>query len=239
MKKEDFINITDNMFDICEKLASNGGNCKEINCEDCPFSKKNSTNDKPCNNNGYTTHTALKQEKDYALVQSAIKFLGFKNNNEVTFHNAKVGDRVWDYLYGWGTIKKTNFDIDYPILVKYDNEDNHESFTYEGFKNLIYKNPTLFWNEIKFETPEKPFNLENELKQLEIKEFVSNEDNFYLEWDNNANKIRYGQRCYCQQPFDIYFEEESVKNFMNNIKDKNITKEQFFEAYKKVFKEQL
>ena len=153
------------------------------------------------------------------------------------FRKARIGDKVWDYTKGWGIISNDCLiqnNRDFPVIVEFKNSTK-ESYSFDGKKHYEDLNPSLFWDEIKFEVPEKPFNLENELKQLEIKEFVSNEDNFYLEWDNNANKIRYGQRCYCQQPFDIYFEKESVKRFMNNVKDKNITKEQFFAAYKNVF----
>lgn len=231
MKKEDFINITDNMFDICEKLISNGGNCKEIDCKDCPFPIINSTNNKPCNKNGYTSHIALKKEKDDTLVQSARKFLGFKNNNEVTFHNAKVGDRVWDFLHKYGIIEKLEENA---ILVKF-NSGVKVTYNLNGSCGYPVDTQTLFWNEIKFEIPEKPFDLEAELRQLEIKDFVSNRENFYLEWDNYTKKIHCEQRYYNQQPFGICFEKESIKSFMDNVKDKNITKEQFFAAYKNVF----
>lgn len=233
MKKEDFINITDNMFDICEKLISNGGNCKEIYCEDCPFSKKNSTNDKPCNNNGYTTHTVLKQEKDDTLVQSARKFLDFRNNNEVTFHNAKVGDRVWDFSKSWGIIEKI-CDDDYPIVVLFENKEI-ETFTFEGKYSCSDLYPRLFWNEIKFEIPEKPFNLEDELRKLEIQDFFYRGRNFYLLWDNQAQEIFISSDDIFERPLCIYFNEKSAINFYEKIKDKKITKQQFFRAYKNVF----
>lgn len=150
------------------------------------------------------------------------------------FKNAKVGDRVWFFEHGWGTIINIFYEKEYPIIFKSDT-DKICNFRFDGRRDISDINPSLFWNEIKFEIPEKTFNLESELMQLGIKDFISNRENFYLEWDNNANKIRCGQKCYCQQPFEIYFEEKSIKNFIGNIKDKNITKEQFFKTYKKVF----
>lgn len=238
MERNNFINIKNNMFDICEKLASNGGNCKEINCEDCPFSKKNSTNDKFCNDNGYTTHTALKQEKDYTLVQSAIKFLGFKNNNEATFYNAKVGDRAWSFEYGWGTITHVFHDNEYPINFESDTK-RICNFMIDGKRNVKDINPTLFWNEIKFEIPKKPFNLEKELRELDRIEFRTGKDNYFLVWSNKLKHIVNSCLSSYQNPFLICFTEESINNFMNNIKDKEITKEQFFTAYKNVFRDKV
>ena len=31
---------------------------------------------------------------------------------ETTFENAKKGDRVWDWVYGWGTISHTTGNLD-------------------------------------------------------------------------------------------------------------------------------
>lgn len=147
------------------------------------------------------------------------------------FRNAKVGDRVWDFVYGWGTIIHIFYEKEYPITFKSDT-NRICNFRFDGKRNINDINPSLFWNEIKFEIP---INLENELRNLEVKEFIEDKKNFYLVWHSNKNNIFCEYRSYAQQPLGKYFTEESIKIFMDNIKDKNITKEQFFTAYKKVF----
>lgn len=148
------------------------------------------------------------------------------------FKNAKAGDRVWDYLYGWGTIKKTDFDIDYPILVKYDNEDNHDSFTYEGFKSLKHKSPILFWDEIKFEVPEKPFNLKEFLREnLELKEFEYEKKNYYFVWDS-SEEFDYSYSSF-HESITPYFKRENMQIVVDTLNRKGIT----FEDLKQAFKE--
>ena len=71
------------------------------------------------------------------------------------FKDAKVGDKVWDFVHGWGEITSVEPDHTfYPIVVSYLTKVR-ESYTYEG---KWHKNhhPTLFWDEIKFEIPPKP-----------------------------------------------------------------------------------
>ena len=151
------------------------------------------------------------------------------------FSNAKSGDRVWDYLCGWGTIIEINNDDNYiyPLTVEFENEQ--ATYTLNGRKYTEDLNQRLFWEEIKFEIPEKPFDLEAELKRLEIKEFEHGDKNYYLYWDNAGKKIYYDIVGNNEQPNIEYFSEENINNFMKNIRYKKITKEQFFVAYKNVF----
>ena len=149
------------------------------------------------------------------------------------FKNAKVGDRVWDFSNGWGTIERTDFDINYPILVKFDNGDNDDSFTYEGFKNRIHKNPTLFWDEIKFEIPEKPFNLKEFLREnLEPKEFEYEKSNYYLVWDSREEEFDYSYSSFYES-ITPYFERENMQIVVDTLNRKGIT----FEDLKQAFKE--
>lgn len=150
------------------------------------------------------------------------------------FKNAKIGDRVWDFRRGWGTIKQIDFNTKYPLKVVFDEYDGDETFNIEGkeYNNL---KPTLFWDEIKFEIPKKPLGLEDELKKLEIKEFKLGKNNCFLTWNNQFECITKYPLNYLQNPFLICFTEESINNFMDNIKDKEITKKQFFTAYRNVF----
>lgn len=151
------------------------------------------------------------------------------------FRNAKVGDRVWGFRHGWGTITSTSHLNVYPLFVLFDN-GKQESFTIEGkVDNYDDKNPTLFWNEIKFEISEKSFNLENELRKLEIKKFEYDWLNYFLVYDRKDKEITYGYHQDSESPDCIYFSGKSIKRFCEKAKEQKITKEEFFRVYKNVF----
>lgn len=152
------------------------------------------------------------------------------------FRNAKVRDRAYDILRGWGTIVEINEDREYPIVFVAD-VDSFCTFTFDGKRDVNDKNPSLFWDEIKYEIPEKPtiFNLENELRKLIIKEFEFEERNYYLYYNLEDEEIATKVIGREIEPFKIYFTEKSVYNFLEAIQFKYISKEEFFKAYKKVF----
>ena len=83
-----------------------------------------------------------------------------------TFEDAKVGDRVFHYKYGWKTISHIKEDSSYPIIIDYD-----FSYTYNGFAEKTDSNPSIFWDEVKIVPPSKP------LPKLEI-------DTKVLVWDS-------------------------------------------------------
>ena len=152
------------------------------------------------------------------------------------FRNAKVGDRVWDFVWCWGTIEEICLGNKYPLAVKFDNNGIKGKYKLNGvYDAMSDTNPRLFWNEIKFEIPEKPFDLEEELRKLEVIEFSFDENSYLLFYDNEENSICYDCTGYLDIPFVNYFTSRSIYDFMDKIKDKNITREQFFTAYKKVF----
>lgn len=151
------------------------------------------------------------------------------------FGNAEVGDRVWDFIYKWGTITNIDKDLCFPIYVKFDDEYNGQSYTLDGRVTYKQKQQRLFWDEIKFEIPERPFDLEKELKKLKVKEFKKGIDNYFLAWDNDDECIFKDTYMYIEYPIMTYFELDSIREFLNNIRDKKITKKRFFEAYKNVF----
>ena len=68
-----------------------------------------------------------------------------------TFEDAKVGDRVFHYKYGWKTISHIKEDSSYPIIIDYD-----FSYTYNGFAEKTDSNPSIFWDEVIITPPEKP-----------------------------------------------------------------------------------
>ena len=89
-----------------------------------------------------------------------------------TFEDAKVGDKVYHYRYGWSTITNIKKESDYHIIIDYD-----FSFTYEGFTDKSDKNRTLFWDEVVITPPEKP------LPKLEV-------DTKVLVWETEASKVK-------------------------------------------------
>lgn len=109
------------------------------------------------------------------------------------FENAKVGDRVWDFALGWGTIEETDYDNDpYVIAVRFDNA-HFNTYMLDG-KAYEGSMPTLFWDEIKFEVPEKPFDLVEFLKEnLKIRDFKNkyNKCYIYCNFDKEFNRFMY------------------------------------------------
>ena len=155
------------------------------------------------------------------------------------FENVKVGDSLYDVCFGWGRVKAINC-LDYSDKAHLiEVEFSHmKKFTYsKKGKNLDLgcTNQTLFWDEVKFEVPEIPFSLEDELRKLEVVEFSFDENSCFLFYDNTEDCICCELTAHLDVPFVNYFTNRSIYDFMDKIKDKNITREQFFSAYKKVF----
>lgn len=67
------------------------------------------------------------------------------------FSKAKVGDKVFSLLYGWGTITYTNFDCTYPITA------GRSAYTLDGkFLDLPDSKQVLFWGEPSIVAPPMP-----------------------------------------------------------------------------------
>lgn len=150
------------------------------------------------------------------------------------FRDAKVGDRVWDFLYGYGKVVEVNKD---ELWVEFQSLyfGKKRVYTFDGILRGVGLPQTLFWNEVKLEIPEKPFSLEDELRKLEVVEFKNEYNNYSIYWSNNFQKIRLTSYSNIEIPMMKYFSKESAYNFKKSINNKKITKEQFFEAYKNVF----
>jgi hypothetical protein len=74
-----------------------------------------------------------------------------------TFENARVGDKVWDYLRGWGEISAKSIlnDTPYPLTVTF--KDCVLYYTLSGYQCNIMEPPrTLFWDELKYDIPTEP-----------------------------------------------------------------------------------
>jgi len=90
------------------------------------------------------------------------------------FKDAKIGDRVFNYLkQQWGTIEKITSFHEYPLQVKFD-DDSVKTFTIDG--RLSYSIvQTLFWDEVHpIIPPKKP------LPDLKV-------DTKVLVWDEGMN----------------------------------------------------
>lgn len=80
------------------------------------------------------------------------------------FRDAKVGDRVWGVRHGWGEVSTVDSSSEWPIEVMFEAQDDYgephqDAYTFSGRLYQEDCNPTLFWDEIKFEVPEKPARL--------------------------------------------------------------------------------
>lgn len=148
------------------------------------------------------------------------------------FDEVKVGDKL--YAIGLGEAIVINVDKDSFNVI---GESNMFRTYYKDGKYHIFDiEPSIFWKKPKLEyIKEKPFDLEDELRKLEVRQFECKTYNHCLVWDTKSKCIHVDYSLVYQNPFLICFTEESINNFMGNIKDKGITKEQFFTAYKNVF----
>lgn len=150
------------------------------------------------------------------------------------FRNAKVGDKVWDFIYGWGNIINVRKDYSFPIVVSFGN-GKITSYKFNGKYDDTEINPRLFLDEIKYEIPKKTFSLKEEMQKLEKVEFEAKKNNYFLFWDAIDLKIKKDFLKNTELPLIKYFSKYSIDEFIKNIKDRNIIKEEFLKTYKEVF----
>lgn len=87
---------------------------------------------------------------------------------ENNFKNAKVGDRVWDIIHGWGCVTEYCDAMVSGIYVIFsipkDSEDSSVTkifYWFDGTVSRLYHQNgcdtrTLFWDEIKIKPPPRP-----------------------------------------------------------------------------------
>jgi hypothetical protein len=69
------------------------------------------------------------------------------------FENARTGDRVWSIRHGWGTIACLD---NHDIHVEFDYFRKKRIFSICGKYDIEDLYPTLFWDEVKIDIPQKP-----------------------------------------------------------------------------------
>lgn len=150
------------------------------------------------------------------------------------FKNAKVGDRVWDFLFGWGTIINICEDENhYPIEVMFELEDRTHEYKLDG-KRYAARNQTLFWDEIKFEIPKKPFNLKEFLREnLEPKEFKCDENNYFLYWNESTENFGYLYSTFGEymQP---YFTIKNIQEVIDTLNENCVALKDLKQAFKEL-----
>lgn len=69
------------------------------------------------------------------------------------FKDAKVGDKVWSFRNGWGVIDYV--DAEEELALRVDFKDVRNWYDLKGREHAL-SNQVLFWDEIKYEIPERP-----------------------------------------------------------------------------------
>lgn len=92
------------------------------------------------------------------------------------FSDAKVGDKVWNFVNGWGKVITMSKSGSYPIKVEFEN-NICKTFNLNGFLAANHFYPTLFWNG--FEIPEAAY--EKPLPNLEV-------DTKVVVWDDEETE---------------------------------------------------
>lgn len=158
------------------------------------------------------------------------------------FDDAKVGDRVFSTVYGWGkvfSVDKT--DVHFPLVIEFD-KNIRMCYRSDGTTNELNKFPNLYWNEVKLPTEEedkKPFDLVKFLREkLEPKEFVKGAENvtLFYNWSNNTWEIGIYNFSYVETTYISKISEGDcwLKDILNILTQERITPQQLKQAYKEL-----
>ena len=103
----------------------------------------------------------------------------------IYFNEIKIGNRVWSFEYGWGTLIE-KMRGEYPLAIKFDKLNYIINYNMNGTKRTS-ENQTLFWNEIKFDIPERP--------KIKLKRDYSNTLQIaYFNIDNNYASLKQAKK---------------------------------------------
>lgn len=149
------------------------------------------------------------------------------------FDNAKVGDKVFSTVYGWGVIiLLSQLDQEFPIIVEFDT-GKRKNYRDDGKNFFSEKYPNLYWNEVKLPTEEedkKPFDLVEFLREnLSKQEFINERINYCL----------FKSDIWCCDTIDklypgVVYLQGAFKGVIDILNQNNISVEQLVEAYKEL-----
>lgn len=91
----------------------------------------------------------------------------FEDGSE-TFEDAKVGDRVYCLMYGWGAIYTIDCTLTYPVMVKFDNGRKEQFSTYGEFDVDSNNEQVLFWDVPAIEAPKRKAPKFKEINGLQV-----------------------------------------------------------------------
>lgn len=152
------------------------------------------------------------------------------------FSNAKIGDRVWSSIYGWGEINDIYDGSILKVIFTDESKTVETYFTVDGKHNIGDKYPTLFWNEfhIPIEEDKKSFDLVEYLKEnLVPKKFVCGEYNYYYYYDSKFKtwSTDYDEIC---QDIKTYFDDDDDDYLVDMLNQNQITPQQLKNAFKEL-----
>lgn len=155
------------------------------------------------------------------------------------FDNAKVGDRVWYIIKGWGEVERVIKNIGIRVRFKVsETVEVSEVFTFDGKRyQLNDKYPMLFWNEVKLPTDEedKRFDLVEYLKEnLQPVEFNEDKFNYFLTYNVRSKELEFNASMICIDIHLTYFHlnSDELKNIEKVLNDNKVTIQQLKQAYK-------
>ena len=70
------------------------------------------------------------------------------------FSNAKIGDKLWSFRYGWGEVFDIIYNTQYPINIRFGRGTCTYTTLGKSYAGDLL--PDLYYDEIKFEIPKKP-----------------------------------------------------------------------------------
>lgn len=153
------------------------------------------------------------------------------------FRQAKVGDTVYDLIYGKGIIVGIRENNTYPILVEFNNF-GRVGYTYKGQYLTEDNKPRLYWNEVKLPSDEedkKPFDLTEYLKRnLTPKDFVFGERNFYLryEGESGVGEWGYGDLSYLDNLAQFF--DDPSDEVLEKLNEKKITVKEVIKSFREL-----
>lgn len=72
-----------------------------------------------------------------------------------TFENAKIGDKVWSPVYGWGIIMEIFPNLKYSLTIEFP--DIIQNYSVNGvFHEMALNRQSLFWDEVEIIAPTQP-----------------------------------------------------------------------------------